>query len=855
MIVLSNFLETLTALLIENLYDHATTPFTRRLVIVPDLSIKDLLLQTIARERQIASGVKFLSLAQFFGFPSPLELSFFLETEMIQTPSPSTQQYAAGSERRLCQLADRLASFFLEAALYGGIEKQSWQQTLWKKAAAKYPALEIRIDSHRLAGQQVHLFGFSDVPEGLLRFFEQIKATCYFFSPCGGFWADYASSKEQLFALRAQKGAPTVQKEAYEESFAEQNPLLAYCGKVGRQMQALLLEKPCEERYTCPEGNEALAKLQRSIFFGEKGEKMAQDASLQLLSAPTRWHEVELLRKKICTALASGCLPQQIQVFAPDISLYAPFIQTLFADGKIAICIEDLPSWQSDPLLQAVRHLFSQDGQEMSSDFLLKLFSFAPFMERFDLKPDDLLLMEQWCLQEVKQLLCSLPPSQLQLFDTFYRIKQELQEDLSKDPQPLKAWAGHFAQMVDKYFVGAKEAILEPLKSIQTAFAGNGVPISYASARRLMRQLTDCRRGSLHPGHLSVVSFSSLPQGVVWPSDMIYVLGMDEEAFPRLGVPSFSRLNMPQKTDSDRYLFLQLLLSARKRICISYSRHLPGETEELHPSFALAELGLEVERYEGAVKRRGGEQSREDFCVNREMPLEIELRKLSKLIKDPEQFFLSESLGIYEREKETEEAREFILSPLAKYKLCKKALKMPIAAAVAEAERAREFPRGMFKEVALHKVTEETDEERASLAKWGICPEELFSITLSATCKEPQVLENGDRLFPPYVIDLGDGERVQLLGTLEEVSLQGLLVRGQGTLLDQMRRAPQFLVFRLVFPDAGSELFLLKKGKARPIAVPDPLQALKRLLLKYREALQGVVVFPPEEVEKLLHGF
>lgn len=81
--------------------------------------------------------------------------------------------------------------------------------------------------------------------------------------------------------------------------------------------------------------------------------------------------------------------------------------------------------------------------------------------------------------------------------------------------------------------------------------------------------------------------------------------------------------------------------------------------------------------------------------------------------------------------------------------------------------------------------------------------------------------------------------------------MQGLLVRGEGSLLDQMRRMPHFLLFRLLFPEAGEELFLLKKAKKRTLQIEDPLYALKGLVEKYLKGLKGPVVLPPEELDKM----
>ncbi len=838
MIYLSNFLETLRALLIENLYFSSSSAFTRRAIILPDLSLKDFLLQFMAHKLQIGAGLHFLTLAQALGFPSALELSLFLETEIARDPPSALKEYAEGASRRLSQLCDCLSHLFLQKALYA-MPLLAWQESLWKKALKQYPELGL---TRSFEGQQLHFFGFGFLPKALLDLFSQKGANFYLFSPCGAFWADYASEKEQLFALRRQKQAQEAQKQAYEESFEGQNSLLASLGKLGRKMQDQLLERSAVEQYICPEGESALATLQRQIFLGEKGEKAVSDDSLQLVAASTRMEEVQLLRKTLARQLVQGLLPQEIQVLSPDISLYAPYIRALFADEKIAVIIEDLPSSHIDPLFQALDHFFSLPEQRFDRACLRKLLAFSAVQEKFDLKQSDLSLLD---LEE--RDFSDVEASQLELCDKFYRLLTGLKEDLADRSQSLSSWASHFALILQKYFSSTCESLLQHLRRLELAFAKNPQSVSYQSARKMVEDFIRGRRECLHPGHLQAIRFSSFSRSIS-PTACIYLLGMHEEAFPRNHRLCFSDSSFA--LDEDRYLFLQLLVSARKKLCISYPRTLPGQSEELQAAFIVQELGLTIERWEG-ISRQSGEKTETLPPITTEVPKSIPLRKLSKFVKDPQSFFLSESLGIYE-EKPVNESAEFILSPLTKYKLCKKALKTELSIVLEEAERAHELPKHLFKEVAMKRLVHESEQERQHLTELGIAPQELFSITFSSTCKAPQILENGERLFPPFVVKLTEEQEIKLIGTIEEVTMQGLLVRGEGALLDQMRRAPLFLLFRLLFPEAGEELFLLKKAKKRTLKIQDPLGLLKSIMFKYLEALKGPVSLPPEELEAML---
>lgn len=97
-------------------------------------------------------------------------------------------------------------------------------------------------------------------------------------------------------------------------------------------------------------------------------------------------------------------------------------------------------------------------------------------------------------------------------------------------------------------------------------------------------------------GKVNFCSF--IPMRAV-PFDFIFLLGMNDGDFPRkevlpnfnlIGVKSLVRNNDRQKSVDDRFLFLESILSAKKKLYISYIGQSPIDKSELNPSPVVIEL-------------------------------------------------------------------------------------------------------------------------------------------------------------------------------------------------------------------------------------------------------------------------
>ncbi len=303
-------------LLYENLKERlfcSSSPFCRRLIIVPSPAVKSWLMIQMANDPEvgIATGIEVAyldqtieSLACIQKQLSPLELAFSIELKIREVVhsdessvwQPLFQYLSQKSEQRLIALSDVLANLFRDYQIYGGKmvhewEKGnglSWQAELWKEVFRGHSSFS----SELLASSpifsrptQVHLFSVSFIPRLYHAFFEKVSsdipAYYYLLSPCQLFWSDILSDREsfRLKAIGKRKGIAEAQQQQLEEYLRDRNPLLANFGRLGREMARQIEESDaqCQELYIFPKGIQAQAAyadqlVDEALLFGNKEE-------------------------------------------------------------------------------------------------------------------------------------------------------------------------------------------------------------------------------------------------------------------------------------------------------------------------------------------------------------------------------------------------------------------------------------------------------------------------------------------------------------------------------------------------------------------------------------------------------
>ncbi|NGX39823.1 MAG: RecBCD enzyme subunit RecC [Chlamydiae bacterium] len=887
-----NRLEDLIEALKAHLYPEGSRPFERRLIIVPHLGLKSFIVHRLAKDPdlQVAAGLEVTNLPQGYAkitkgvLPSSLELSFYIQHLLLpmidQVPELSSYFGSGAKEKRIGPFCDQLAQSFLNYGIYGHRPLPSWQDTLYGEVEKKW-TLPRNAKSGHYKGQ-IHLFGFSFLPESYFQFFEKLGAHFYFFSPCQIFWGDYYSPNEKSLLKKE------MSREIAEEftmSFSGQNPLLANWGRVGRKqftaIEASSLD--CNELYESVGDETALAGVQQDILEGVE-QMRKNDGSITCFSSSSPFREVEILKDHLLGLFEEGIAPSDVAVFAPDIALYAPYIKAVFgsSENPIPFSISDLELGKEDEVAKAFGILMALPKMRFDRAAVLHLFSSSPFRSKFKLTKQSLSLYRKWIekmqirwgyTKEQRYLFYTQDAEENQLFANpnegtweggmqrlvsalAYPTKDQMQwteveelnrlytliDSLAGDLSPLidgtkwtfSTWLRYFACLMESYLIfdpahdlykGLQElaAALDPLDDRE---------IPYSAVERSWQRLLAKKSASHSAPHLQAVSFSALSEGAIQPRKVIALLGMREDAFPVnenhsslfLGALDY----LPKRGESDRYLFLQALLSSREKLFLSYVR---DASDKLGPAIPVEQLlayfsGVEVthhpayphdpdyfssghtsysnHHFEVATqieKKERRDPLISDFYTHRpleqpllEDPLTIEIHKLFQFARHPLRYYLNHELGIRPEGGAESDKAEYLLGSLQKYHLVREGVKRPLDEVLNEAEQNGELPVHLCNALAREQIAKEVEVWREALLNFALAPEEI------------------ERIPVDLAFTLDNGQEIRLVGRLNNVTPKGVLVKGTGKLEDQIRFWPHLLIANemdlgpLLFIDSGERL-------------------------------------------------
>jgi exodeoxyribonuclease V gamma subunit len=173
-----------------------------------------------------------------------------------------------------------------------------------------------------------------------------------------------------------------------------------------------------------------------------------------------------------------------------------------------------------------------------------------------------------------------------------------------EQPRTVAEWAGVLAGALDEFFISddAAERELQTIRSELAALrlhardAGCEVKLPLSA---VLEQLRPALEASLsQSGFLTGgVTFCGLKPMRSVPFKIVCVIGLDDTAFPRPAPQSsfdlmarHPRLGDRSAREDDRYLFLEILLSARERLHLSYVGLSARDNREAPPSVLVNEL-------------------------------------------------------------------------------------------------------------------------------------------------------------------------------------------------------------------------------------------------------------------------
>jgi exonuclease V gamma subunit len=863
----SHRLDLLAKKLAEELIFREKTPLSSPLILVPHGALKQWLfiqLSAYSPEKGVA-GYRILTLKEALAFLLPAdnlpsgyaELFLSIYSELPSVHSKELQAYLGKHPHRDVELSDYLAHLFLQYGHYGkGYEakEEGWQEALFQRLfmekGLKLPREILSQKTPRFA-EPIYCFGLDFLPPLFWTFLHRFSSlSIYLFSPCFHYWDDLCTDRERKGWNRywKKKGMSEKLREEWQDHWLDAPPLLANWGKIGRETIKILdrFDGEIEEDYSPYPSlrDSSLARVQsRLLEFVKKDPELLfeEDGSIRIfLSGSSRLREIENLRDVILKSMKEERLiPSEIGVFAPDIEPYVPLIEFVFTDLPYRIFGAAVGS--KSFFLQGLFHLLALIESPWETEDLMTLFEIPSFFKKHRWDSEKIEQFREW-LSEI-----SLDESGLeQLMSRFFYLGPEIKNtieisdadaleeliaifvSLQRDflvfrEQKMKAslWAEILQKLVDQYlFCDLQEeadlaawSFFQRLLSELRAYAGD-FDFPFAAIQKLLQHKL---QGQIHSSHLHGIRFSSLAPGSITPHALIILIGMDEESFPRYKLPSSldllrkEKVYVPDGSDEDRYLFLQILFAAQRALFISY-RHLSEEEgKPISPSFLVQELlgSLDAPVESQTVSYETFSSSAPPSPLpwpdtyEKQLPegdFVISLSDLSLLARHPWKFYLQKKWGIYLEEEQNES-----------FSLCKaKMLRSSLTELKEEG-----FPLGVCGEALKQEVRKKIETREELLVAWGIRKKPLFSLILREGCREKRWLDETRLEMPAYEIALTDQLQVRLVGEIKNLSVEGMLHLGDDALSGLLKNWPEYLMACCTL--SLSQIFFLKSGKVKKI--------------------------------------
>lgn len=340
-----------------------------------------------------------------------------------------------GADLRLFQLARRVADLFdqylvLRPDLVLGWEQGAddhWQARLWRalgEEAGHGHRARLLADLYRdmAAGtppagelpERVSLFGLSALAPvyvhllgALARF---VPVHCFCLNPSRHYWADLKDERGQTRrrarAARAGLPDPTGLLDLG-------NPLLASLGHAGQVFLDQLLELGGEdiELFVTPEGDTLLQRVQRDLLElrdprdGPPAPLAPSDHSIQAHSVHGPLREVQVLYDHLLRLFDElpDLEPRDVLVMAPDIDLYAPYVEAVLGtappERRIPWSIADRRPGAEQPILRALRVLLGLPRSRFEASEVLSLLEVPAVRRRFGLDEAGLARCRTWVVE------------------------------------------------------------------------------------------------------------------------------------------------------------------------------------------------------------------------------------------------------------------------------------------------------------------------------------------------------------------------------------------------------------------------------------------------------------------------
>ncbi len=492
----------------------------------------------------------------------------------------------------------------------------------------------------QLLPERISVFGIHSLPPLFLAVLQSLSRHCdihfYLLNPSQVFWADVPSKKKRI-----------------QLNDTVSHPLLSALGQQGREFQQLLLDQAQFDldlnSFDEISPTNVLHQLQHDILFNDSPSiPLENDRSITIHSCHSQAREVEIVKNQILDALENDPELQlsDIIIMAPDIQTYEPYISAIFSDIPHAIADRSLRLGNAylDCFINFLTLCQSRFGWQTVLDLLEQ-----PLIHpQFDIDASDLDVIRHWIndtrvrwgkssqhkeelglpatpentwQQAIERLLTGyasnesdyfidniLPYTDIEgtsasplggLYD-FLNFLFKASNTLKQD-RTLKEWQSLLFEYADILFTdeqaNERQQFNELLLKLGEDFAPlYARPVSLQVISFWLETFVSEQKSSQGFLRGQLTFCSMLPMRSI-PFKVIALLGMNDGEFPDIERPPvFDLLAQNYRPgdrssrNDDRYQFLEILLSARQQLIITYIGQSVLHNDEIPPSIIISEL-------------------------------------------------------------------------------------------------------------------------------------------------------------------------------------------------------------------------------------------------------------------------
>ncbi|MEG1380439.1 MAG: exodeoxyribonuclease V subunit gamma, partial [Bacteroidales bacterium] len=608
------------------------------------------------------------------GYPaSQLHLKFklflLLQQDGFKTQFPDIARYYEGDEKRRLQLAEKLADLFDQYQVYrlGEIgtlaTEEPWQAYLWEELK-KEKELVLKIELRNRLLEEL------EKPEVQARVKALYPQLIFFTqSHFPDFYWEVIVRLDKLVPVSVFALLPSKSATKYI------HPLLTDWGKQAEELRDRLKGdfEWKEEHFEAPNGDTLLGKIQRQILDNCPKSIFTDvdfgDRSIEVNGCYTPVREVETLYNYLVDRFDSDpdLKPEEVMVVAPDMDVYAPFVEGIFKNAPKAIPyhIAGVAQMNEHSIFATLRDILEFSKADFTSEKVLGLLEKRRVRTYFGVEDTDylraqvdkanirfgwendienetvyvgwkynlerfimgyaMLTDEELPLEEgitampFKEAESSNAYDLLRLAEFVERLHTQL--EAREAERTLSQWIAFlFEEILDKMvatdFEDKEELAdlhkrLSFLERITDSYADE---ISYEVFLGAIESLlfTEMRTS---PFRIGSVRFTSAASARAIPKKVIACLGMNQSEFPRQDhFAGFDLMGMEykpwdrRKRENDKSLFLDLFTNAQLAFYISYLGMDAKDNTELPASIVIDELldFASMHRVEGA--RESGAQ-------------------------------------------------------------------------------------------------------------------------------------------------------------------------------------------------------------------------------------------------------